>query len=65
MKNSVLIVDNVAESQESTSSLLEAEGYDVSSATATEHSGDGKGFMGSYKGPKGMALAPYRHLMKN
>jgi hypothetical protein len=27
--------------------------------------GDGKGFMGSYKGPKDMAMAPYRHLLKN
>ena len=33
VRNSVLIVDNVTESQESTSSLLEAEGYDVSSVS--------------------------------
>jgi hypothetical protein len=33
-------------------------------ASSTEHSGEGKGFSGSYKGPKEMALAPYRHLLK-
>ena len=33
-------------------------------ASSTEHSAEGKGFSGSYKGPKEMALAPYRHLLK-
>jgi hypothetical protein len=33
------------------------------SATSTEQSGE-KGFSGSFKGPKEMALAPYRHLLK-
>lgn len=33
-------------------------------ASATEHSGDGKGGSSYYKGPKGLALAPYNHLLK-
>ena len=33
-------------------------------ATATEQSGEGKGFSGWYKGPKDMAVAPYSHLLK-
>ena len=33
-------------------------------ATATEHSADGKGGYGYYKGPKGLALGPYNHLLK-
>jgi hypothetical protein len=32
-------------------------------ATSTEQSGE-KGFSGSFKGPKEMAFAPYRHLLK-
>jgi hypothetical protein len=33
-------------------------------ATSTEQSADGKGAAGWYKGPKGMAVAPYQHLLK-
>ena len=33
-------------------------------ASSTEQSGEGKGFSGSFKGPKEMAVAPYRHLLK-
>ena len=33
-------------------------------ATATEHSADGKLGSSYYKGPRGMTLAPYNHLLK-